>query len=624
VAQFQALNVRLSVSTDGYIRTTEARHKEVVHELWQRCQDAGDIYLGTYEGWYSEKEETFVKQSDAERWGYKDPADPIGKPLVWTEEEAYFFRCGKYRAAMRDHILQHERFIQPEVKRQEVLTLLEDERHEEDLCISRTSFSWGIPVPPGCKEGHVIYVWFDAVANYLSGLDKERETFWPHVTHIIGKDIVRFHAVIWPAILLSAGLPLPEAVFAHGFVCDSQGIKGSKSFGNSIDPHKILARYPVDSLRWYFSTAAVFGADLRFSESELCRTHNTLTDTLGNLVSRVTALCEAECDGVVPHPAADCERGLWQSFGTTEAWPHHFVTKSKPRVSPVDSNIQAPITFDPAALREAVTYAFAENDLHRAANCILECTRATNAFLTEAQPWALRASGRKQAARGAVVDALEAIYFIAHLFAPFIPHTATDIFRCLGQPPQNIPALSCNLANLRAGSVVKHEACLLPLLDELTLVRATVADFQRQHNLLTAQLHTLRTVNTHPEEEVKARPPEEEARLTEKLAEKQQDLERVAAQLQEQEAKCEHFQDIERSVQTLALESPLWRIKGETPTKAEWAAIEAHSTREKALLSRQQVKRERRYAHQCLRDSGSSAAAYIKAAKKAGIRTPCL
>jgi methionyl-tRNA synthetase len=239
------------------VRTTSDRHKRTAKELWKRCAANGDIYLDKYSGWYNIREETFVTESDAAIADYKD--ETSGLPLKQVEEESYFFKMSAYQDKLIKHIEDNADFIRPEKHRNLILSRLRDDGLR-DLSISRTTFTWGISAPEGFKDDHVMYVWVDALSNYLTGVNglgvnddgsiDELSNFWPASVHIIGKDILWFHTVIWPCLLMSAKIPLAKTVYAHGFVNDKEGKKMSKSVGNVVDPHDMLDKYPVDTFRW--------------------------------------------------------------------------------------------------------------------------------------------------------------------------------------------------------------------------------------------------------------------------------------------------------------------------------------------------------------------------------------
>jgi methionyl-tRNA synthetase len=257
VTGFQVLNQRILISHDDYVRTTSARHKRTAQELWRLCHTAGDVYLDTYSGWYNIREETFVTESEAALSDFKDPTS--GAPLKQVEEASYFFKMSKYHQRLIKHIEDNPEFIMPEQHRNQILARLRSDELR-DLSISRTTFKWGIPVPEGFDSNHVMYVWMDALSNYLTGVNglganddgsvEGLEKFWPASVHIIGKDILWFHTVIWPCLLMSAGVPLAKTVFAHGFVNDKEGKKMSKSLGNVVDPHDMLDIFDVDTFRW--------------------------------------------------------------------------------------------------------------------------------------------------------------------------------------------------------------------------------------------------------------------------------------------------------------------------------------------------------------------------------------
>lgn len=277
------------------------KHKKSAQQLWEMCSKKDDLYLSTYEGWYNVGEEEYVTDADAEQMEFKDKA---GKPLEKMKEESYFFRMSAYGDRLIKHIEANPTFIQPEKHRQLMLERLKGDPLR-DLSCSRSNFKWGIPVPNDPK--HVMYVWFDALSNYISGIDLlnkgELGKYWPAQVHIIGKDILWFHTVIWPCMLMSAGLPLPKTIFGHGFVQDKQGAKMSKSVGNVVDPYDMLEKYPSDTIRYFLVKQGRYGEDIKFSESDLIAINNSeLGNTIGNLVNRATNLTKKYVMESTPRP----------------------------------------------------------------------------------------------------------------------------------------------------------------------------------------------------------------------------------------------------------------------------------------------------------------------------------
>jgi len=448
-SEFIKLNRRLLVSNDRFIRTTEAQHKRTCQELWTRCAANGDIYKDNYKGWYLEREETFVAPKDAEEWGYKDPQ--TGVPLKEMDEESYFFKLSKYREPLLKLLQDQPGVCLPEERRQQIVAMLESEQALNDLSISRTSFAWGIPVPEGFDQKHVMYVWFDALTNYMSGVhgldgaaNSQLSDLWPADAHIIGKDIIRFHCIYWPAMLLSAGLPLPKAVFSHGFVNSGDGRKMSKSFGNVIDPHAMLDKYPPDTLRFYMcSEADRKGGDVKFSEEELVRAHNgPLADTLGNLVHRATNLAKKYCDGKVPDVTT----------GELAAAYAGVVSAS-----------ERPLDVSP--LVKAVDKFFTDFDIMGAREITFEAARNVNNWLAKLEPWKMKEG--QAALRVAVVRAaLEAVFVLAHLLAPLLPLAATEMLHRLGAPARPVSKLSAGYDNLPAKALVTVGEPLFPKLLE--------------------------------------------------------------------------------------------------------------------------------------------------------------
>ena len=303
-ARFEEMAALLNLSNDDFIRTTEARHYEACAELWRRMEKAGDIFKKKYGGWYSVRDEAYYKESETELRAGQRVATPTGTEVEWTEEESYFFRLAAYQDKLLSHYEQHPDFILPPEKKNEVLSFVK--MGLEDLSISRSTLDWGIPVPGA--PGHVMYVWVDALTNYLTaigllnGEKSARAKFWPADVHVIGKDIVRFHAVYWPAFLMSAGLELPKRVFGHGFVLN-RGEKMSKSVGNVVDPFDLVKAYGVDAVRYFFLREVVFGQDGAYSREAIANRINAdLANNLGNLAQRSLSMIFKNCDGKIPEP----------------------------------------------------------------------------------------------------------------------------------------------------------------------------------------------------------------------------------------------------------------------------------------------------------------------------------
>jgi methionyl-tRNA synthetase len=306
-AVFRAMEDALDCSYDDFIRTTEQRHHEACAELWRRMEAAGDIYLSKYAGWYSVRQEAYFDEKETTVGDDGIRREPLGSPVEWTEEETYFFRLSKYQDKLIAHYQANPDFILPPERRNEVASFVDSGL--QDLSISRASLDWGIKVPGSPK--HVMYVWVDALNNYVTATGilngdgrGPRAHYWPADVHVIGKDIVRFHAVYWPAFLMSAGLPLPKRVFAHGFLYN-RGEKMSKSVGNVVDPFDLVKAYGVDQTRYYFLRETAFGQDGSYShELIVARINADLANGLGNLAQRSLSMIAKGFDGRVPAPGA--------------------------------------------------------------------------------------------------------------------------------------------------------------------------------------------------------------------------------------------------------------------------------------------------------------------------------
>src|SRR5437764_825394 len=325
---FQSMCDTLNISYDRFIRTSEPDHYRASQAIWQAMEESGDLYLDRYEGWYSVRDEAYYDESELVAGEGSDKLSPHGSPVEWTVEESWFFRLSKYQQSLLDHYAANLEFIRPESRRNEVQRFVEGGL--KDLSISRTSFAWGVPVPG--SPDHVMYVWLDALTNYLTGLGYPDDTelwrrYWPADVHLIGKDVVRFHAVYWPAFLMSAGLALPKQVYGHGFLL-SRGEKMSKSVGNVVDPMVLAERFGVDALRYFLLREVSFGQDGSYSaEAIVARANAELANSFGNLAQRTLSMVYKNLGGVLPaagNTAADRELLALVDDATTREVPDAF------------------------------------------------------------------------------------------------------------------------------------------------------------------------------------------------------------------------------------------------------------------------------------------------------------
>ncbi len=325
--RFRDMMVALNVSQDDFIRTTEPRHHKASQEIWRRMEKAGDIYLGKYAGWYSVRQEAYFDEKETTLGPDGVRREPLGSPVEWIEEETYFFRLSAYDKKLLAHYEKHPDFILPPERRNEVVSFVK--AGLEDLSISRATLDWGIKVPGQARDPaknaheHIMYVWVDALTNYITAAGFPDETaprwrYWPADVHIIGKDILRFHAVYWPAFLMSAGVEPPKRVFAHGFLYN-RGEKMSKSVGNVVDPFDLVKGYGADQVRYFFLREAAFGQDGSYShEAIVNRINADLANDLGNLAQRSLSMIAKNCDGKIPEPGAltDADKAI---LGATDA-----------------------------------------------------------------------------------------------------------------------------------------------------------------------------------------------------------------------------------------------------------------------------------------------------------------
>lgn len=404
---FQNLWPELDITNDDFIRTTSSRHKAGVTAIVNKMLASGDIYLGSYSGWYDESQEEFVTETEAKANEYKSAVS--GRPLVKYSEASYFFRLSKYAPQVQAYIEANPHFIQPESRRNEVLSKLRT--GVEDLSISRSTLTWGIPLPN--DPDHVIYVWIDALSNYITALgygqadDSRYRRYWPGV-HMIGKEILWFHTVYWPAMLLSIGEPLPKQVYAHGW-WTAEGKKMSKSLGNFIDLEKlrgIISRYSLDALRYYLLRAAPFGNDLDFSDADFTKAFNELANVLGNCLNRTIKMIGRYRGGIVPAVAGELEQ--------------------------IDRDLIARAQ----RIGQDLAAAYEKMELQQAATLGIELARATNGYIDSTAPFSLAKDSAKAPRLDTVLNlSAQAIYRALVALLPIMPHKAADGLKQLGVDP---------------------------------------------------------------------------------------------------------------------------------------------------------------------------------------------
>ncbi len=399
--RFKSLWTKLNISNSDFIRTSEQRHTVAVQKFFRVLAEQGDIYLGEYEDWYCVPCESFW--TDTQLVDGRCPNADCRRPVEKLREESYFFRMSRYQKQLLRHLEENPGFVQPESRYNEIVSFVKEGLR--DLSISRTSFSWGIPVPDNPQ--HVIYVWFDALLNYISAIDyygggERFQSFWPADVHIIGKDIVRFHAVYWPTFLMSAGLPLPKQVFAHGW-WTIEGKKMSKSLGNVIDPYQLVDEYGSDQVRYFLMREVPFGLDGDFSRHAIIgRINSDLANDLGNLFSRVIAMMEKYFEGISPRAEA--------YEGIDAAVKDKGVTVCKT----VDQHMN-------------------QLAFHRALAAVWELIGFTNKYVDETAPWALaKAPGEKKRLATVMVTMLEALRLISVLLSPFMPDACEIMWQAVG------------------------------------------------------------------------------------------------------------------------------------------------------------------------------------------------
>ena len=433
----------LGITYTDFVRTTEPRHARTVRDFWQRLFDEGWLYKGAYEGWYCVHEETYYAESDLEKdeegaFVCPDCKRPV--QLMASGEENWFFKLSEFQQPLLDFYEANPGFIRPESRKNEIVSFVS--RGLKDLSISRSTFDWGVPLP--FDEGHVAYVWADALLAYLTGIgyaDPDRpgefDHHWPMQYHFVGKDIIRFHCVIWPAMLMAAGMPITHTVFGHGFLL-TKGEKMSKSKGNALRPADLVGVFGVDAYRYYFMSDVQFGHDGSISMERMVQVYNNeLANTWGNLVSRVTNMTKKYFDGRVPEPPAGAEAN--------------------------------PLRDEATGLHEAYDAAMAQVDFTGAAAAVQRLAARANRYIEETEPFRLAKDPEKADELAAVMyNLLEAIRIVALYMAPFAPATSATVFERLGlggiAEVDDIAAASA-WGQLPAGNAVEVGDPLFPRLD---------------------------------------------------------------------------------------------------------------------------------------------------------------
>jgi methionyl-tRNA synthetase len=429
---FRDMGKALGASNDDFIRTTEERHYKACQAIWQKLEAAGDIYLSKHSGWYSVRDEAYFDESELTKGEGGKTFAPSGAPVEWQEVDSYFFRLSSYQDRLLELYKNQPDFIAPETRRNEVVSFVSSGL--KDLSISRDTFSWGVPVPGNPK--HVMYVWVDALTNYITacGYPDEhnpRWKYWPASVHIIGKDIVRFHAVIWPALLMSAGVPLPQRVFGHGFFTN-RGEKMSKSLGNVVDPLDMVAQYGLDAVRYFALREVPFGQDGSYShEAIVGRLNADLANDLGNLAQRSLSMVAKNCEGRVPQRgplSGDDESILAAAYGVVDE----------------------------------ARAAMADFQLHAVLNAVWRVVAETNRYFAAQAPWALK---KTDPARMETVlwTTAEVLRVIGLMIQPFMPDSAGKLLDLLAVPTDERTFAAAHASNaLKSGLALPEPKGLFP------------------------------------------------------------------------------------------------------------------------------------------------------------------
>jgi len=432
-ARFREMMTALNISYDDYIRTTEPRHERACQALWMAIEKNGDIYLDKYAGWYSVRQEGYFDESETVLGDDGVRREPLGSPVEWTEEESYFFRLSAYQDKLLELYDRVPDFVLPRERLNEVASFVKSGL--QDISVSRTTFDWGIKVPGA--PGHVMYVWMDALTNYITAAgypDVESESFkryWPANLHVTGKDIVRFHAVYWPAFLMSAGVAVPQRLFSHGFLLN-RGEKMSKSVGNVVDPFAMADQYGVDQVRYFFMREVPFGQDGSYNhEAIVARTNADLANDLGNLAQRSLSMIAKQYEGMLPEPGA-------------------FSDNDKAILAQADGMI---------GLARA---AMSTQQIHHWLNAVWAVVAEANRYFAGEAPWALAKTDPPRQRTVLYVTA-EVIRQIAILTQPVMPESSAKLLDSLGIPAdaRDFAALG-GATRIKAGTKLPAPVAVFP------------------------------------------------------------------------------------------------------------------------------------------------------------------
>jgi methionyl-tRNA synthetase len=430
-ARFREMMTALNISYDDYIRTTEPRHERACQALWRAIEKNGDIYLGKYAGWYSVRQEAYFDEAETTVGDDGIRREPLGSPVEWAEEETYFFRLSAYQDKLLELYANKPDFVLPRERLNEVASFVRGGL--KDLSVSRTTFDWGIKVPDA--PSHVMYVWMDALTNYITAAgypdveSDEFQRYWPANLHVTGKDIVRFHAVYWPAFLMSAGVAVPQRVFSHGFLLN-RGEKMSKSVGNVVDPFTMAAHYGVDQVRYFFMREVSFGQDGSYNhEAIVARINADLANDLGNLAQRSLSMIAKQLGGVLPEPG-------------------EFTDNDREILAEADAMLAASRT------------AMATQQIHQWLNVVWSVVAEANRYFAGEAPWALAKTDPDRQKTVLYVTA-EVVRQVAILAQPVMPDAASKLLDSLGVPQEarDFAALS---TRIKAGATLPPPVGVFP------------------------------------------------------------------------------------------------------------------------------------------------------------------